>query len=50
MANLFQIQTSAVPADRMAIFGSFARRLYARRMERAQMRFAPTNRLTFRND
>ena len=50
VANLFQMQASAVPADRMAIFGMFARRLYASRMEKAQMRFAPTSRMSFCND
>jgi hypothetical protein len=50
MATLFHTQVSSVPSDRMAIFGKFARRFCVRRIERAQMRFAPTNRLSFRND
>jgi hypothetical protein len=50
MATLHQTQSSALKAGQMAILGTIVRRFYARRMERAQMRFAPTSRLSFCND
>ena len=49
MDTEFQMRTAVVPSDRMAIFGKFARRFCMRRIERAQMRFAPMNRLRIRN-
>jgi hypothetical protein len=50
MGTLHQSQSSAVKAGQMAILGTFVRRLYARRIERAQMRFAPAMRMGFCND
>jgi hypothetical protein len=48
MATL--LQSEAVKADPIALFGKFAQRIYARRIEKAQMRFAPDRRMSYRND
>ena len=50
MPTLHQTQSSAVKAGQMAILGTIVRRFYARRIERAQMRFAPAMRMDFCND
>jgi hypothetical protein len=50
MATLHQTQSSALKAGQMAILGAIMQRFYARRIERAQMRFAPAIRMGFCND
>jgi hypothetical protein len=50
MATLHQTQSSVVKAGQMAILGTIVRRFYARRIERAEMRFAPAMRMGFCND
>jgi hypothetical protein len=42
MVTSLEVQASTAQAGRIGMVGNFARRFYARRMEMAQMRFAPT--------